>query len=68
MTQKLLNVSDVAQLLGISKSLVYEYARAKIIVPLVLPLARESTATKRNRRAIRFRAVDIDSFISKLAT
>ena len=67
LTQKrLLTVKEVSEMLGIGKSTIYAYASMGIIKSITLPMVRPSTATKRNKRAIRFRPEEIEGFLQGL--
>lgn len=62
----LLTTKEVAEMLNIGKSTVYDYARSGIIKSVILPSVRPSKATKRNRKALRFRPEEIEKFLNSL--
>ena len=62
----LLTVREVAEMLNVGKSSVYAWASAGILKPVILPSAKPSRATKRNKKAIRFRPEVVDDFLKSL--
>jgi type II secretory pathway component HofQ len=63
----LLKVQDVAALLNTSKSSVYGYVSNGQLEAFVMPLVRESKATKRNKRSLRFAPEAVSSFLEQIS-
>jgi hypothetical protein len=62
-TKLLLTTKEVAAMLNLGRTTVYDYARAGFIKPIYLPSVKESTATKRNKKAIRFTIEAVNQFL-----
>ena len=67
MKKMLYSAKEVAEILSVGKSTVYGYAEKGIIKPVYLPSIKESKATKRNRRCVRFRVEEVDRFLRSLS-
>lgn len=61
--KKLLRATEVAEILSISKSTVYEYISKGILPAVTLPSICSSVASVRNRNFVRVKLEDIDRFI-----
>lgn len=68
METKLLKAKEVSKLLNIGLSTIYSYAETGFIKSITLPSVRNSVATKRNKKAIRFTIEAVEEFIHNLAT
>ena len=63
---ELFNVRVVSELLGVSKASIYAYAASGALQAIRMPLTHASTATKRNKRTLRFRPEEIERFLKAL--
>lgn len=66
MENKLLKAAQVAQMLNIGVSTVYAYANNGTLPSVYLPQVRDSHATKRNKRALRFAIAEVSRFLDNL--